>query len=125
MRIAVAIILGLACLQEVALASEFDGWTLNQLKEHPRFVAYDHQLAGANLAAHQQEWAGPGAPLTHKWIGYIVTKSKLEYPSEIVAIDDQGMLLTCTDNDWDLIPSWALDAWTYLVESGYIEGYPD
>ena len=111
-------------LVSAAHASPFDGWTLEQLKAHPRFVPLDIPITERNAMTFQREWNSPDAPLTHKWIGYIVlSQHKSVYPlGEIVAIDDQGATSTFVDIGY-WTPKWAVDAIDYLIERGVIQHY--
>ena len=56
-----------------ALASEFDGLTVAQIKAHPGFVASDYSLSSAKNSGD------PNAKHVYWWIGYIPSGDKRVY----------------------------------------------
>jgi len=123
MRTAIAALLIAIATCTVAHASEFDGWTLAQLKAHPHFVSIENEVLKYNPMAEQREWNSPDAPLTHNWIGYIAGGPEDKWVR--VMIDDQGATSTVVFNGEDEVAGWCRDAIDYLWEVGYFEGYPD
>ena len=98
-----------------ALASEFDGLTVAQIKAHPGFVASDYSLSSAKNSGD------PNAKHVYWWIGYIPSGDKRVY------FDSFGEPLTCVKwektGEWE--PEWDVAALDKLVDGGYIVLNPE
>lgn len=93
-----------------ALASDFDGMTVAQIRANPDFVASDYSLSGAANSGD------PGAKHVYWWIGYIPVGDKRVY------FDSFGEPLTCIkwEKTGEWVPEWVAKALDKLVEGGYI-----
>jgi hypothetical protein len=94
----------------LALASEFDGLSVAQIRAHPDFVASDYSLSAAKNSG------AADAEHIYWWIGYIPTGDKRVY------FDSFGEALTCVEwketGEW--VPEWVVGALDKLVAGGYI-----
>ncbi|MCC7478104.1 hypothetical protein IT575_06545 [bacterium] len=124
LRIVIALLsIFLLALPVVALASPFDGWTLEEIRADPGFVpikeTWGLKLSEATLSGDSD------APLCHMWIGYIDIDGDWR-----IYFDHRGDGLTCCFQDdaspWldDMAPIWTRGLVSRLVEEGILEGYP-
>jgi hypothetical protein len=105
-----------------ALASPFDGWTLDELKDHPDFIPLE--ISPLTQDRLPRESAEPGAPLANDWIGYIDLPICNSLDAGLILIDSQGTQLTC-DKVWfswfpGWAPIWAREAVARLEQRGLI-----
>ncbi|GEM_PF-2062414 len=94
-----------------ALASPFDGLTVEEVRAHPDFVADDYSLSSATNSGD------PDAPHVYWWIGYIPDGDTRVYFTSF------GEPLTCVKweatGEW--VPVWVVEALNRLLDEGYIE----
>ncbi len=107
----------------IANASPFDGWSVEQIKADPCFVALEQE---SGLALSQARESGErDASLCHIWIGYIDIDGDWR-----IYFDHHGYGLTCCYQDdaspWlgDMAPLWTKGLVSRLVEEGILDGYP-
>src|SRR6185503_11557453 len=93
MRTVIAALLISVATCTAANASEFDGWTLEQLKAHPDFVSLELNDYARSSLQHESNLAD--AELTHDWIGYVLLSGDREYPQDVVLVDALGQQVTC------------------------------
>jgi len=110
MRLLCLSVLMALMLAGAALASEFDGMSVAQIKAHPGFVASDYSLSSAKNSGD------PGAKHVYWWIGYIPSGDKRVY------FDSFGEPLTCVkwEKTGEWVPEWVVAALDKLVDGGYI-----
>ena len=94
-----------------ALASPFDGMTVDEIRAHPDFVADDYSLSSATNSGD------PDAPHVYEWIGYIPAGDNRVY------FTSYGEPLTCVkwDATGEWVPEWVVVALKKLLEGGYIK----
>jgi hypothetical protein len=107
--ISIALVIGVL-MTSMALASDFDGMTVAQIKAHAGFVASTDSMSSATNAGD------PGAPHIYWWIGYIPVGDKRVY------FTSYGEPLTCVkwDKTGEWVPEWVVTALDKLVDGGYI-----
>lgn len=106
----VAILLELLC-SGVALASSYDGLSVEEIRARPDFVKDTYSLSSATNSGDI------GADHVYEWIGYIPDGDKRVYFTSF------GEPLTCVQwkatGEW--VPEWVADALDRLLEEGYIK----
>ena len=94
-----------------ALASSYDGMSIEEIRAHPDFVADDYSLSSATNSGD------PDAEYVYWWIGYLPDGDKRVYFTSF------GEPLTCVNwkatGEW--VPEWVVDALNKLLDEGYIE----
>jgi hypothetical protein len=107
--IGIALVIG-ALMTSIALASEFDGMSVDQIKAHPGFVASTDSLSSATNAGDKD------APHIYWWIGYIPVGDQRVY------FTSYGEPLTCVkwEKTGEWVPEWVVKALDKLVDGGYI-----
>ena len=91
-----------------ALASEFDGMSVSEIRKHSDFVADDYSLSQAENSVGER---------IYTWIGYIPTGDKRVY------FTSYGEALTCVkwEETGEWVPEWVADALNQLLEDGIIK----
>jgi len=107
--LSLALVVG-ALMVSTALASDFDGWSIEKIKADPGFVSSDYSLSWARNSGDVD------APHIYWWIGYIPVGDKRVYFTSF------GEPLTCVEwektGEW--VPEWVVKALDKLVDGGYI-----
>jgi hypothetical protein len=105
----IALIIG-ALMTSIALASDFDHMSVDQIKANPGFVSSTDCLSGTTNSGDVD------APHIYWWIGYIPVGDKRVY------FTSYGEALTCVkwEKTGEWVPEWVVAALDKLVDGGYI-----
>jgi len=110
MKLFSVVVLCLLCMTGASLASNFDGMSVEQIRNHAGFTPDTQSMSWAANSAE------PGAPHIYWWIGYISDGDQRVY------FTSYGEALTCVQ--WDAtgewVPLWVVDALDRLFESDVI-----
>ena len=95
----------------MALASPFDGMSVEEIRAHPDFVADDYSLSQAENSAE------PDGRKIYWWIGYIPSGDQRIY------FTSYGEALTCVkwEETGEWVPQWVADTLNELLEEGIIK----
>ena len=113
MILRVVVLSALICvaLASAALASPFDGWTMEEITAHPDFVRSTDSMSQATNNGDPDV-----ADNVYWWVGYIPVDDQRIYFTSF------GEPLTCVK--WDVtgewVPEWAVNALDRLVNDGLI-----
>lgn len=111
LRALIATLTALLLLATGAFASEFDGWTLRQIRRHPDFTRDTTSMSSAFNKA------GKVGRRVYHWIGYIPSGDKRVYFTSF------GEPLTAVkwEKTGEWVPEWVIEALDRLEEEGYIK----
>jgi hypothetical protein len=111
LRLVIATVMVTLLLSAAAAASEFDGWTLRQIRHHKDFHRDLTSMSSAFNTANK------GGKRVYHWIGYIPSGDKRVYFTSF------GEPLTAVkwEKTGEWVPEWALPALDKLTDEGYIK----
>jgi hypothetical protein len=94
-----------------ALASDYDGQSVAQIKANPAFVADTTSMSSTTNSGR------PDAPHIYWWIGYIPDGDKRIY------FTSYGEALTCVlwERTGEWVPEWVAENLEKLASEGYIK----
>ncbi len=111
LRLITLVVVLLAVLATSALASDFDSWTLRQIRRHKDFTRDTTSMSSAFNTANK------GGRKVYHWIGYIPVEDTRVY------FTSSGEPLTCVkwEKTGEWVPQWAIESLDRLETEGYIK----